>query len=330
MASSNPNYTAPPFTTDGFNLASSQGKGPDIRRTKLNPSNTELTPPPNTSANIMEKIKHLSNRLSFLTTHNTEFRENVAMRLENLKVKIRQVKDAIKILPGPNTPPTEEVNKLKQQLALAQTAVQKLTNERATTEQERDKAKKDLQDANAAMTNLVSEIDKYVGLDFNNLNDVLQLVTEIEQGIDSVENEIRNRGGSGSSGGGGSSGGVPASGGGRRVAPSNVPAPGGRVPGTLPPPPGASRPVNPNRARLQAVASSAGRMGTAANAFRGAASIPTVPRPPPAATATAGSGSVPPPIGTTTNPLLGARTGGKSKKLRKKQKKKSKTKRRKH
>ena len=221
MSSSTPNYTGLPFTTDGFDLASSQGKS-DISTTKLNPANARLTQPPNTSANIMEKVRHLSNRLSFLTTHNTDFRLNVAIRLENLKLKIGQVKDAIQRLPGPNTPPTEEVNKLRQQLAQAEAAARTLTSEKETTAQERDKAKKDLQDANTAMNNLVSEIDKYVGLDFNNLNDVLTLVTQIELEIESVESEIRNKrsGGSGPSGGGGGSGGVrgcvPASGGGGR------------------------------------------------------------------------------------------------------------------
>ena len=206
MASSNTNYSVLPFTTDGFNIASSQGKS-DISTTKLNPVNARLTPPSNT-LNIMEKITHLSNRLKFLTDHNTDFRVNVARRLENLKIKIRQIRNAIKILPGPNTPPTEEVNKLKQELARAQTAVETLTNEKAATAQERDKAKKDLQDANDAMTSLVSEIDKYVGLDFNNLNDVLQLVTQIEQEIESVESEIRNKrsGGSGPSRGNSSGG----------------------------------------------------------------------------------------------------------------------------
>lgn len=340
MASSNPNYTALPFTTDGFNLPGSQGKS-DISTTKLNPANARLTQPPNTSANIMEKITHLSNRLRFLTEHNTDFRVNISQRLNNLKLKILKIKTDIRNLPGPNTPPTEEVKKLRQQLALAQTAVETLTNEKATTARERDKATKDLQDANVQMTSLVSEIDKYVGLDFNNLNDVLQLVTEIEQEIESVESEVRNRGGSGPSGGGGGSGGVPASGGGGRVGPGSVPGAGGRLPPPPAPPSNLARRSFINRARQ------AGTMGTAANAFAGRSSgagvpvsprlplppsgnpVPRLPPPPAAATGTAASGAaasgaVPPP------PPVPVTRGGKSKKLRKKQNKKSKTKRRKH
>ena len=342
MASSNPPYNAPPFANGGFNIAKSQGKGPGIGNTQLNPANAALnTPPASNSNDIMEKVRHLSNRLTFLTTHNFEFRTNVQTRLNNLKTKIGLVKDAIKSLPGPSTPPSDEINELRRQLAAAQAAVAKLTNEKATTAQERDTALQKYKEANDAMNELVKKIDNYVGFDFKNLDTILSLVTDIEQEIDNVENEIknRNRGGSGPSGGGGGSGGVPvpASGGGGRV-------------GTIPRPPNTTG--NPARQSFIDRARDAQRMRAGANAFAGAASGSPVPRPPPAAAGpvlppaasgpvlpTAPGGAVPPPPppppvpasggGGVTNPL-GARVGGKSKKLRKKQNKKSKTKRRKH
>ena len=346
MASSNPPYNAPPFANGGFNIAKSQGKGPGIGNTKLNPANAALnTPPASNSNDIMEKVRHLSNRLTFLTTHNFEFRANVQSRLNNLKTKIGLVKDAIKSLPGPSTPPSDEINELRRQLAAAQAAVAKLTNEKATTAQERDTALQKYKEANDAMNELVKKIDNYVGFDFKNLDTILSLVTDIEQEIDSVESEItnRNRGGSGPSGGGGGSGGVPAPSGGGRVGPTSggggrvVP---GSVPSILPRPPNTTG--NPARQSFIDRARNAQRMRAGANAFAGAASGSPVPRPPPAAAGPvlppAPAGPVLPPApapaaasggGGVTNPL-GTRTGGKSKKLRKKQKKKSKTKRRKH
>ena len=341
MASSNPPYNAPPFANGGFDIAKSQGKGPGIGNTKLNPANAALnTPPASNSNNIMEKVRHLSNRLTFLTTHNFEFRANVQSRLNNLKTKIGLVKDAIKSLPGPSTPPSDEINELRRQLAAAQASVATLTSEKATTAQERDTALQKYKEANDAMNELVKKIDNYVGFDFNNLDTILSLVTDIEQEIESVESEITNKrsGGSGPSGGSGGSGGVPASGGGGRVGPGSVPGAGGRLP---PPPAPAS---NPARQRFINRARQAGTMGTAANAFAGrtsGAGVPVGPRlpppptgtpvPPPAPTGTAASGAaasgaVPPPP----PPPVPVTRGGKSKKLRKKQNKKSKTKRRKH